>query len=92
MFSSWEEYRDYLLEKLITIDDLRGKLAKKFISCDKKLEGTKFETDLYKMEITTIIINDYYFTKLNNFMVEANSVLNAKRNLALRQKDEGYNG
>jgi predicted phosphoadenosine phosphosulfate sulfurtransferase len=67
MFDSWREYRDYLLENLITDAEIREKMKKRFILADEKLVGTEFETDLYKEEILTILINDHFFTKLNNF-------------------------
>ncbi len=67
MFESWLEYRDYLLKHLITDDDVKAKMQRRFALADEKLVGTEFEVDLYKEEILTILINDHYFTKLNNF-------------------------
>jgi predicted phosphoadenosine phosphosulfate sulfurtransferase len=67
MFESWHEYRDYLLDNLISDGEVKTKMQNRFALADKMLVGTEFEEDLYKMEILTILINDYYFTKLNNF-------------------------
>ena len=66
MFSTWREYRDFLLEKMITDEKVRNKMSRKFANCDKKFVGTRYETGIYMTEIETIIRNDHYFTMLND--------------------------
>ena len=67
VFKSWKEYRDYLLENLIKEEDKRGMFRNEFKKLDKKYELMRNKYNLYKAEITCILSNDYYFTKLVNF-------------------------
>jgi predicted phosphoadenosine phosphosulfate sulfurtransferase len=69
MFEDWEEYRDFLLEKLIT--DAEHK--KKFISLFNSTRAKTCKTckPLYEKFcrtcITAILKNDYHMTVINNF-------------------------
>jgi hypothetical protein len=85
MFGSWREYRDYLLRGLINKDADRAKMAKSFELCDRQYFGTEFETRLLKMEITTILRNDVYLTKLHNFMTEYDKIDETKRKNSKRK-------
>ena len=81
MFDSWVEYRDFLLEGLISDPVVKKKMAHKFRLCDEKLVGTPQELALYNMQITTIIRNDHFFTGLNNFMSRYDMIgITKKRN------------
>jgi predicted phosphoadenosine phosphosulfate sulfurtransferase len=69
MFESWQEYRDYLTENLISKKEFKDKYFKTWQQMDKKYEQLS-ETGmqgLAKVQINTILLNDYHFTKLNNF-------------------------
>lgn len=63
MFTDWKEYRDYLAENLLPPEG-RGVLQKKFAKMD-----AKFSEDVYYQTcISSILLNDYYGTALNNFV------------------------
>ena len=66
MFADWKEYRDYLLEKIIT-DERRETFRKKFEQTEKVYENTKYHDRLLKEHVNCLITNDYHFTKLDNF-------------------------
>jgi len=66
MFKDWREYRDYLLEKLVE-PQFQEKFAAKFTRMDVKYERYEFINDVYQAQITAILTNDVYFTKLQNF-------------------------
>lgn len=68
MFASWTEYRDYLLDNLITDDTVKEIYRKEFVTTDKRYcDNAMIVKSLCMIEINTILANDYYFTKLNNW-------------------------
>jgi len=67
MFESWREYRDYLLDKLVTDSAIKKRYAEKFEKMDRKYRDLRYGDSLFKAEINTILANDYHFTKLNNW-------------------------
>lgn len=67
MFKSWDEYRDYLLEKLIENPEHRALFARTFATYDRNYEGMKNITRLKKVQIATILTNDFNLTKIKNF-------------------------
>lgn len=67
MFASWEEYRDYLLEKLIGQADWREGFRKKFQKMGEMYKGTTEEERMYKAQINSILTNDWEFVKLANW-------------------------
>lgn len=77
-FESWREYAYYLLEHLVTDANKREVYRKKFLSLEKRYEKLVHQKDtLYRNMVTTIVVNDFEFTKLNNW--ERNPELNAWR-------------
>jgi predicted phosphoadenosine phosphosulfate sulfurtransferase len=62
MFSGWKEYRDYLLENLITDPEWKKSFAAKFESMVEKYGDGD---DIHKKQITSILTNDWEFVKLN---------------------------
>ncbi len=73
MFSSWKEYRDYLLENLLDNDpdpvrakNFKERFRKRFAE-DDALYGHIAGDSLTKVQIASILTNDWEFTKLNNF-------------------------
>ncbi len=68
MFSSWREYRDYLLQHLIIDADNRGKLDKQFRVMQQMFDEDRYfnvtEDQMYKTQIKTILVNDVHLTKL----------------------------
>jgi hypothetical protein len=66
MFSSWTEYRDYLLEHLIEDPKVKTDFAKFFESIERRYSRSVGE-DLYKTQINSILCNDVEMTKLRNW-------------------------
>lgn len=66
MFNDWREYRDHLLENLITDPKIREKMRRQFAGNDHIYEG-KALVDLIRTEIACILVNDYHGTKLSTF-------------------------
>jgi len=68
MFEDWAEYRDYLVDNMLPPDS-QDKFRKEIARLKLKYEdeGMKQLNSLYKVQIQSIIINDYEFTKLNNW-------------------------
>ena len=68
MFASWTEYRDYLLDNLVTDEAVKEIYRKEFASTDKRYcDNDLIVKALCMIEINTILANDFYFTKLNNW-------------------------
>jgi len=67
MFADWEEYRDYLLEKLIEQPDWRANFKKEFARMGEIYKGTTEEQTMYKAHINSILTNDWEFVKLANW-------------------------
>jgi predicted phosphoadenosine phosphosulfate sulfurtransferase len=67
MFADWREYRDFLLEKIIT-DERRETFRAKFARTEKAYEGTRLFNALMREHIQCLLTNDYHFTKLDNFL------------------------
>jgi predicted phosphoadenosine phosphosulfate sulfurtransferase len=66
MFKDWREYRDFLLEKMIE-PQFQKKFADKFKRMDARYEQYDHINTVYQSQITAILTNDIYFTKLHNF-------------------------
>lgn len=62
-FSSWNEYRDYLLDKICT-DEARAIFVKAF-----KHDWDTDDIKCLKAQVNTIIMNDVNLTKYNNYKV-----------------------
>ncbi len=71
MFADWTEYRDFLLERLITNAEHREKMRRSFASLDASYHEDVLPS-LIRMQISAILVNDYHMTKLGNF-IAANS-------------------
>ena len=67
-FNDWHEYRDYLLEHLVSPES-RQKMIAKFTYLDDKYAGLSElgKKRLMKQQIATILANDGNFTKLKNW-------------------------
>jgi predicted phosphoadenosine phosphosulfate sulfurtransferase len=66
MFSSWKEYRDYLLEHLIETQDWRDRMASIFASHDRTF-GDGLGDKMYQAHIQSILTHDWEGIKLKNF-------------------------
>jgi predicted phosphoadenosine phosphosulfate sulfurtransferase len=88
MFSSWKEYRDYLLENLLEDEGHKASYRKKFKSMDKDYLAMKGLDDMFKVQIRSILSNDFEFTKIINWE-RSPDVYNFRQWLK-RQDDGGY--
>lgn len=68
MFSNWRQYRDHLLEKLITKKEWIYIFKTVFSNHDQHYEV--FKDFLVKLHVQTILSNDWELTKLKNFMIK----------------------
>lgn len=66
MFASWVEYRDYLLDKLITDPDHHRGFVRKFAQMDRLLSHVDPEF-MARHQVQAILVNDTYHVKLENF-------------------------
>ena len=65
MFSGWQEYRDFLLEKLIDNKEWVAKFKKCFEIHDKQYHI--FGDSMIKVHICSILTNDWELIKIKNF-------------------------
>lgn len=66
MFQDWFEYRNHLLENLISDAKQKEWYRCTFASYDSRYEGKALD-DLVKTEISMLLVNDYHDTKLSTF-------------------------
>lgn len=66
MFSDWKEYRDYLLEKLITDEDWQTRFRKKFDQ-QEEMYADVIGNRVYKVHVQSILTNDWELVKLDMF-------------------------
>lgn len=67
MFRSWREYRDFLIEKLISQPEWRAKFHKEFARLQLVYGGTEVEEKMHKVQVTSVLTSDWEFIKLNNW-------------------------
>ena len=67
MFKDWKEYRDHLLENLITDEKHRLIFRKKFKRLDDKYDFAFHKDKLHKVQVQSILANDFEFTKITNY-------------------------
>lgn len=67
MFDDWREYRDYLLDNLITDKVIMNKMKSKFITMDSMWKHHPDQTKLFRAQINSILTNDWEFVKLQNW-------------------------
>jgi predicted phosphoadenosine phosphosulfate sulfurtransferase len=79
MFTSWQEYRDYLLEKLIDNEDWKARMRRRFASMDKVFLADVGDK-LYRIQIQSILTNDWECIKLGNFTKSPEADIIRKRN------------
>ncbi len=66
MFSGWKEYRDYLTIHL-TKEPERSIFQKKWKFWDQKTVGMGNLEAMYRVQVRSVILNDYYFTTFDNW-------------------------
>ena len=68
MFDSWKEYRDYLTVHLITIPENVKIFQKQWDRMDVLYDEMNYPEDLYKKQISSLLVNDWEFVKLAGFL------------------------
>jgi hypothetical protein len=74
------EYREYLLDNLITDADIKVKFRGLFDSTDRLYDGKTLQ-ELHQMHVQMIVVNDYHGTKLSTFVA---SHIGASKNRGAR--------
>ena len=88
MFENWEEYRNYLIFKLIPEED-QLRYIKKALSLDEKYAIIGEESGYWRVWIQTLYANDKFFTKFEHF--EAHPEITSYRKLRYRGiRDKKY--
>ncbi len=88
MFNGWKDYRDYLVENLITHEEHRKGFQKKFEEMEFMLPF--FGERLYRTQINSVMTNDFGFWKLSA-MVVPKKYYNEFKAERQRLKDERKN-
>jgi len=70
MFTDWFDYRDYLLENLITDPEAKAKLRKGFDRYDKYLRYAKNYEEIIRAEILSILTSDLQLNRLTTKLLE----------------------
>lgn len=67
-FNGWREYRDYLADNLLS-DDIKAKFVKRFRLMDNRYKAMNNwgKDQMYRVQINSILLNDYEFTKMENW-------------------------
>lgn len=83
MFKDWPEYRDFLLEKLIDNEEWKESWAKQFKRMDEFYGDSDIAESAYKVQINSILTNDWEHIKLQNFEIGPNAynIRRAKKGL-----------
>jgi predicted phosphoadenosine phosphosulfate sulfurtransferase len=66
MFLNWKEYRDFLLERLITKESRRSCMRRQFASMDSKYSGVTLEK-WYKTGVLMVLTNDHFSSRALTF-------------------------
>jgi predicted phosphoadenosine phosphosulfate sulfurtransferase len=66
MFTDWLEYRDHLLQNLVTDAESRERMRKLFESADRRFDDG-VRAALTKCQIAMVLTGDYHGTKLQSF-------------------------
>lgn len=86
MFSTWREYRDHLLAKLVG-DDYRPKLAHIFMLHDRRCPP-EYEDWLARAQINSILMNDHEGEKIEH-VVRNQAYMQAQREWEARREQAG---
>lgn len=84
MFKDWEEYRDYLLEKLIEKPEWKEGFRKAFKDQTELYGDTEYRNAMFRVQINSILTNDWEHIKLKNWEAtpEVYNVRRAKKGLS----------
>ncbi len=68
MFADWREYRDHLLENLVTKPDIRARFRKQFDAGEQAI-APLYHPELWKHQVACIIVDDFEGTKLPKWIL-----------------------
>jgi len=91
MFASWQEYRDFLLEKLIESEEWKAGFRKGFARQEALYGETEVATAMRKVQISSILTQDWEQIKMGNFETRP-SIYNIRRREQGRTFIEGKKG
>ena len=74
MFEDWKEYREYLLEKLITEPEVVKVFRKMFDNHDRRFERMLQKEHLWKHHVRALLLNDLEAVTVNNFFVRPHTI------------------
>ena len=74
MFDDWKEYREYLLEKLITEPEVVKVFRKMFDNHDRRFERMLQKEHLWKHHVRALLLNDLEAVTVNNFFVRPHTI------------------
>lgn len=78
MFADWVEYRDYLMENLISDEKHKARFRKLFANFDRMYEDPKVLDKLRRTQVSMVLVNDHHGTKMSTFSsIHAKSAKNA---------------
>lgn len=80
VFGTWKQYRDFLLEKLISREDWRVLMANQFASHEKQFKDLIPEEKLMKVHLSAILTNDHSCIHIGNHSNSPNNVSLLKEN------------
>jgi predicted phosphoadenosine phosphosulfate sulfurtransferase len=69
MFADWIEYRDFLLERVITVPEIQEKFRKQFEALDKVYTHPMIREKMAGECVCALLVNDHWDVKLGNFKV-----------------------
>lgn len=67
MFKDWKEYRDYLLDNLITDKAIRDDFLHQFSKLDSLYIHNLIKIHMFRACVNALLLNDYHKTKIGNF-------------------------
>ena len=74
MFEDWQEYRDFLLEKLITDEEVTQVFLRMFENHDRRFERMLQKEHLWKHHVRALLLNDLEAVTVNNFFVRPHTI------------------
>jgi len=86
MFDSWQEYRDHLLENLITDPAIREKMRGQIVRSEGQYKP-EIQVKLCKAHIRAILTNDHFGTKLTDFSAAYNKNWSSTRKRRVQASD-----
>lgn len=87
-FNNWPEFRDYLVEHLIEPEEKREIYRAKFREMDSFFDRLRDKTPLHKVQVRSILVGDWEFTKLHNLQhtPKYSTYRRLKRGIPVKQK------